>query len=49
MPDKPAAALHHTGSQQQNVQLGLKLVGIRMLSTKSWEQSASDPQDALIS
>lgn len=45
MPDRSAAAIH----QQQNVQLGLKLVGIGMLlTTKSWEQSTSHPKDALI-
>lgn len=45
MPDRSAAAIH----QQQNVQLGLKLVGIGMLlTTTSWEQSTSHPKDALI-
>lgn len=44
-PGRSAAAIH----QQQNVQLGLKLVGIGMLlTTKSWEQSTSHPKDALI-
>lgn len=34
-PDKSAAAIH----QQENIQLGLKLVGMEMLLiTKSWQQ-----------
>lgn len=38
MPDKSAAALHHSWGQQQKVQLGLKLVEIKMLlTTESWK------------